>query len=38
LLTAGHRILHEALVGHRLLQDIDARLPQKEWLRVLHDV
>ena len=37
-LTLGHRILPEALIGYRLLQDAYERLPRKEWVHVLHTV
>jgi hypothetical protein len=37
-LTLGHRILPEALIGYRLLQDAYERLPRKEWVHVLQTV
>ena len=34
-LTMGHRILPEALIGHRLMQEAYERFPRKEWVQVL---
>jgi hypothetical protein len=36
-LITGHRILPEALIGHRLIRDAYDRFPHQEWVRVLSD-
>jgi hypothetical protein len=34
-LVTGHRIMPEALIGHRLTQEVFDRFPNPDWLRVL---